>query len=102
VIVREADGAAIVTKLDLAGIGASMGSACTTGSTEPSHVLTAMAYPEDEARGSVRLSLGRATTDAEIEECVRVIPAILEAARRGAAALASDPLGRSVAVDAAS
>jgi cysteine desulfurase len=101
VIVRDSDGAAIVTKLDLAGIGASMGSACTTGSTEPSHVLTAMAYPEDEARGSVRLSLGRATTDAEVDESVRAIPAILEAARRGAVALASDPLGRSVAVDAA-
>ena len=44
--------------LDLEGIAASVGSACTTGSTEVSHVLTAMGYPEEEARGALRLSLG--------------------------------------------
>jgi asparagine synthetase B (glutamine-hydrolysing) len=45
--------------LDLEGIACSVGSACTTGSTEVSHVLTAMGYPEEEARGALRLSLGR-------------------------------------------
>src|SRR5207247_3654928 len=46
VVAAEADGAAVVIKLDLAGMSASVGSACTTGSMEPSHVLTAMGYPE--------------------------------------------------------
>lgn len=94
VVVGEADGAAIVVKLDLAGIAGSVGSACTTGSTEPSHVLTAMGYPDDEARGSLRLSLGRSTTDAEIDEAVETVPRILAASRAGAAVLAADPLGQ--------
>jgi cysteine desulfurase len=97
VVVGEADGASIVVKLDLAGIAGSVGSACTTGSTEPSHVLTAMGYPDDEARGSLRLSLGRTTTDAEIDTAVEVVPRILEASRAAAAVLAADPLGQAVA-----
>ena len=68
VIAREADGAAVALALDLEGIACSTGSACTTGSTEPRHVLTAMGYPDEEARGALRLSLGRTTTDAEIDE----------------------------------
>jgi cysteine desulfurase len=97
VVVAEADGAAIVVKLDLAGIAGSVGSACTTGSTEPSHVLTAMGYPADEARGSLRLSLGRATTDAEIDEAVEIVPRILADARAAAVVLAADPLGQAIA-----
>jgi cysteine desulfurase len=98
VVARDTDGAAVVVKLDLAGIAASVGSACTTGSTDPSHVLSAMGYPDDEARGSVRLSLGRTTTDAEIDEAAAVVPRILAAARSGAAALAADPLGQAVGI----
>lgn len=94
VVVGEADGAAMVVKLDLKGIAASVGSACTTGSTEPSHVLTAMGYPDDEARGSLRLSLGRTTTDAEIDEAIEVVPTIVAASRTAAVVLASDPLGQ--------
>jgi cysteine desulfurase len=97
VVVGEADGASIVVKLDLQGIAGSVGSACTTGSTEPSHVLTAMGYPDDEARGSLRLSLGRATTDAEIDQAVEVVPRVLEAARAAAVVLSADPLGQAVA-----
>ena len=97
VVVGDADGASIVVKLDLKGIAGSVGSACTTGSTEPSHVLTAMGYPEDEARGSLRLSLGRTTTDAEIDEAIEVVPAIIGSSRAAAAVLASDPLGQAVA-----
>jgi cysteine desulfurase len=97
VIVGEADGAAIVVKLDLAGVAGSVGSACTTGSTEPSHVLTAMGYPDEEARGSLRLSLGRSTTEAEIDEAIVLVPRILGESRAGAAAIASDPLGEAVA-----
>jgi len=98
VVVGDADGAAIVMKLDLAGIAASVGSACTTGSADPSHVLTAMGYPEDEARGSLRLSLGRTTSDEEIDGAIEIIPRILAESRAGAAVLAADPLGQGVGV----
>ena len=96
VVAAETDGGAVVIKLDLAGISASVGSACTTGSTEPSHVLTAMGYPEEEARGALRFSIGRTTTEAEIDEAIEVIPRVLGEIRTGGAALASDPLGQPV------
>jgi cysteine desulfurase len=98
VVVGDADGASIVVKLDLQGIAGSVGSACTTGSTEPSHVLTAMGYPDDEARGSLRLSLGRTTTDDEIDSAIAIVPRVLGASRVGAAVLAADPLGQGVGV----
>ena len=97
VVVAEADGASIVTKLDLEGVAGSVGSACTTGSTEPSHVLTALGYPDEEARGGLRLSLGRTTTDAEIDEAVEIVPRVIADSREGAAVLAADPLGQAVA-----
>jgi cysteine desulfurase len=96
VVVGETDGAAIVNKLDLAGVAASVGSACTTGSLEPSHVLTAMGYPEDEARGSLRISLGRMTTDDDIDEAVSIVPRVVTEARAAATFLAADPLGQGV------
>jgi cysteine desulfurase len=96
VVAAETDGGAVVIKLDLAGISASVGSACTTGSTEPSHVLKAMGYPEDEARGALRFSLGRTTTEAEIDEAIAVVPRILGEIRLGAMALASDALAQAV------
>jgi cysteine desulfurase len=77
VVARQVDGPSVTVALDLEGIATSTGSACTSGSTEVSHVLTAMGYPEDEARGAVRLSLGRSTTDAEIDEASRVVPDVL-------------------------
>ena len=54
VIAHGVDGASAAQALDLEGIAVSTGSACTTGSTDPSHVLSAMGYPADEARGSIR------------------------------------------------
>jgi cysteine desulfurase len=92
-IARETDGTAVSVSLDLNGIAASVGSACTSGSTEVSHVLTAMGYPEEEARGALRLTLGRTTTEAEIEEAATVIPPVVASMRVGAAAVAADPLG---------
>jgi cysteine desulfurase len=77
VVARGIDGGSAALALDLEGIAASTGSACSSGSTEVSHVLAAMGYPVDEARGALRLSLGRSTTDAEIEEASRVVPAVL-------------------------
>lgn len=85
VLVRDVDGAETVLALDLEGIGASQGSACSTGSAEPGHVLTAMGHGAADARSGLRLSLGRTTTDAEIEEAARVVPAVLRRLREGAA-----------------
>jgi cysteine desulfurase len=96
IIARGTDGNAVSLSLDLEGIAASVGSACTTGSTEVSHVLTAMGYPDDEARGALRLSLGRATTDDEIATAIEVVPRVIASMRVGSAAVASDPLGQEV------
>jgi cysteine desulfurase len=84
--------------LDLEGIACSVGSACTTGSTEVSHVLTAMGYPEEEARGALRLSLGRTTTDEDIAVASEVVPRVIASMRVGTAAVASDPLGQALGV----
>ena len=96
VIARGTDGAAVTVSLDLEGIATSVGSACTTGSTEVSHVLTAMGYPEDEARGALRLSLGRTTTDDEVAVAADVVPRVLASMRVAAATVAADPLGQGV------
>jgi len=96
IIARETDGEALTLSLDLEGICCSVGSACTTGSTEPSHVLTAMGYPDDEARGALRLSLGRTNTAEEIERAAEVVPATIERMRSAGAAVAADPLGEQV------
>ncbi|MEP7158089.1 MAG: cysteine desulfurase NifS, partial [Chloroflexota bacterium] len=95
-IVRDTEGDSLILNLDLAGVAASTGSACTTGSTEPSHVLTALGYPDDEARGSLRLSLGRTTTEAEVEEAIGIIPATISRLRAANQALVLDPLGEQV------
>ena len=96
IIARGTDGVAVSLSLDLEGIAASVGSACTTGSTEVSHVLAAMGYPDDEARGALRLSLGRTTTDEEVATAVEVVPRVIASMRVGAASVAADPLGQGV------
>ena len=96
VICRDVDGDALVRALDLEGIAVSTGSACTTGSTEPSHVLTALGYPEEEARGSLRITLGRTTTDAEVQQAASIIPQVIERIRAAGSAAARDPLGSRV------
>ena len=98
IIARDTDGVSVSMSLDLEGIACSVGSACTTGSTEVSHVLTAMGYPEEEARGALRLSLGRTTTDDEIETACEVVPRVLASMRLGTVAVAADPLGQRVGV----
>ncbi len=94
IIARDTDGASVAVALDLEGIAASVGSACTTGSTEVSHVLSAMGYPDDEARGSLRLSLGRTTSDDDLTVAETVVPRVLASMRRGSVAVAADPLGQ--------
>ena len=75
------EGEAILMALDLAGIAASSGSACTSGSLEPSHVLMAMRVPEDLARGSLRLTVGKDNTDEEITYVLETLPEIVERLR---------------------
>ncbi len=60
--------------LDEAGVCASAGSACASGATEPSHVLAAMGLDPSESMGALRLSLGPATTEADIDLALKVIP----------------------------
>jgi cysteine desulfurase len=91
-LARGLDGAAVTTALDLAGLACSTGSACVTGSTEVSHVLTAMGYPEDEARGALRFSLGRTTTSDEIEEAAALIVRTIAVQREAAAKLRTKEL----------
>jgi cysteine desulfurase len=69
------EGEALVIALDLKGLACSTGAACSSGAVEPSHVLTAIGLPADEARASLRFSLGRHTTAADIDFALRVIPA---------------------------
>ena len=71
------EGESLLMRLDLAGIAASAGSACSSGSMEVSHVLTAMGLSEDEARGSLRLSLGRENTEEDVARVVEILPAIV-------------------------
>jgi cysteine desulfurase len=74
-------GESIVVALDLAGVAASTGAACTSGSVQPSPVLLALGLPPHEARSAVRFSLGRSTTAAEIDAVLALLPAIVARAR---------------------
>ena len=64
---------ALLVLLDDAGVCASAGSACASGALEPSHVLSAMGVPADEARGALRLSLGATTTEADVDRAASVV-----------------------------
>src|SRR3989337_2903087 len=75
------EGEAILMALDLAGVAASSGSACTSGSLEPSHVLTAMGVPEDLARGSVRLTVGSDNTMEQMDYILEILPGIVSRLR---------------------
>ncbi len=72
-----ADSISLLAGLDLEGICASSGSACSAGSLEPSHVMLALGVPKDEANALVRLSLGRESTLAEVEHVERVLPEVI-------------------------
>ena len=81
------EGGAVTMALDLGGLACSTGSACVSGSNEVSHVLSAMGYPEEEARGALRFSLGRTTTAAEIAEAAEMVVRTLAHQREAAAVL---------------
>lgn len=71
------EGESILLALDLAGIAASSGSACTTGSVEPSHVLVAMGVPPELARGSLRITLGRLNHDGDVDRLLETLPPVV-------------------------
>lgn len=81
VSVRYVEGEALLMRLDLAGVAASSGSACTSGSLDPSHVLLAIGLPHEIAHGSLRLSLGNDTTEEEVDYVLEKLPGIVEALR---------------------
>ena len=79
---RHVESESIVLGLDLKGVAVSAGSACTSGNVEPSYVLVAMGVPLDWAMGSVRATLGRLSTDADIDYVLVVLPPLVERIRR--------------------
>ncbi|HRH77444.1 MAG TPA: aminotransferase class V-fold PLP-dependent enzyme, partial [Cellvibrionaceae bacterium] len=76
------EGEAILMLLNKAGIAASSGSACTSGSLEPSHVMRAMGVPYTAAHGTVRFSLSRYNTMAEMDRVIEVVPPIIAQLRK--------------------
>ncbi|MEF9878685.1 MAG: cysteine desulfurase NifS [Clostridia bacterium] len=78
VSVRYVEGEALLMRLDLAGIEGSSGSACTSGSLDPSHVLLAIGLPHEIAHGSLRLSLGTENTDEDVDKVLAELPKIVE------------------------
>lgn len=78
---RYIEGEGILLSLDMKDIAGSSGSACTSGSLDPSHVLLAMGYPHEIAHGSLRLSLSRYTTEEEIDTVLEALPPIIQRLR---------------------
>jgi cysteine desulfurase len=81
IMVDYAEGEGLVISLDLKGVAVSTGSACSSGSLEPSHVLTAIGKTPDEAHGSLRFSLSSTTTEEDVDYVVEVLPGIVERLR---------------------
>ncbi|HCX64207.1 MAG TPA: cysteine desulfurase NifS [Eubacteriaceae bacterium] len=81
VSIRYIEGESILLSLDLAGISASSGSACTSGSLDPSHVLLAIGLSHEIAHGSLRLTIGKNTTVEEVDYVIETIPGIIQRLR---------------------
>ncbi|MGI6553710.1 MAG: cysteine desulfurase NifS [Bacillota bacterium] len=81
VSIRYVEGESLLLNLDMKGIAASSGSACTSGSLDPSHVLLAMGLPHEIAHGSLRMTLGRDNTEEDINYVLEVLPPIVERLR---------------------
>jgi len=76
------EGEALLIALDLKGLACSTGAACSSGAVEPSHVLTAIGLPAEDARASLRFSLGRHSTQTDIDFALRVVPAAVAQLRQ--------------------
>ena len=77
-----AEGEAILLNLDMEGIAASTGSACTSGSLSPSHVLLSLGLQPEQCHGSIRFTLGRETTEEEIDKVLEEVPPVIEKLRK--------------------
>jgi cysteine desulfurase len=75
------EGESMLLNLDLNGIAASTGSACSSSSLKPSHVLLALGLSPEQAHGSLRFSLGRGTTEEDIEHVLEILPSIVSRLR---------------------
>ena len=78
---EEVEGESMLLGLDMAGIAASSGSACSSGSLEPSHVLLALGQTAELARGSLRMTLGKGNTQEDVDRLMSVLPDLLERLR---------------------
>ena len=76
-----AEGETLLIRLDLEGFAVSTGSACSSGSTEPSHVLLAMGLPKDAVQGSLRFSLGWGSTEDDVNRLLEILPKAVEQVR---------------------
>lgn len=81
ICVKGIEGEGMLALLDMNGISASSGSACTSGSLEPSHVLLAIGLPHEIAHGSLRFSLGKYNTEEDVDKVIEVLPGIVERLR---------------------
>ena len=75
------EGESLLLQLDMVGIAASSGSACTSGSLEPSHVILALGYPRERALGSLRLSVGRGNSDQDVDLLLDQLPGMVSRLR---------------------
>jgi cysteine desulfurase len=89
------EGEALIIALDLRGLACSTGAACSSGAVEPSHVLTAIGLMAPEARSSVRFSLGRHTTEEEIQKTLEIVPAAVRQLRELSPTYRREVAGRS-------
>ncbi|HEY2390412.1 MAG TPA: cysteine desulfurase family protein [Candidatus Angelobacter sp.] len=87
------EGEALVIALDLKGLAVSSGAACSSGAIEPSHVLLAMGLPHQRARASIRLSLGKQTTQEDIDFAIKIIPETVGRLREISPAYQKQPVG---------
>jgi cysteine desulfurase len=81
ICVKHVEGEAMLLNLDMEGVCCSTGSACSSGSLEPSHVLLAMGYPHEIAHGSLRFSLGKGNTEEEVDRVVHILTDIVKKLR---------------------
>jgi len=82
IALKNAEGESMLLMLDMEGIAISTGSACASGSLEPSHVLRSMNIPPEICHASLRFTLGKGTTEKEIDQVIKILPPIIARLRK--------------------